>query len=132
MPETNAPEHHPPRRYSARLEHCWLPVSMPGAVCVTCRTSPGTPTPAKRAAMTAPEARSTETPPRDVDPATLARIDAAAQRAGLSRSVLLRELLARYADEQQSGALTDQQVEAFGSSVRDLLDGDTRAAAWRR
>ena len=69
---------------------------------------------------------------RDVDPATLARIDAAAQRAGLSRNVLLRELLARYADEQQSGALTDQQVEAFGSSVRDLLEGDTRAAAWRR
>ena len=69
---------------------------------------------------------------RDVDPATLARIDAAAQRAGLSRNMLLRELLARYADEQQSGALTDQQVEAFGSSVRDLLDEDTRAAAWRR
>ena len=69
---------------------------------------------------------------RDVDPATLARIDAAAQRAGLSRNVLLRELLARYADEQESGALTDQQVEAFGSSVRDLLDEDTRAAAWRR
>ena len=69
---------------------------------------------------------------RDVDPATLARIDAAAQRAGLSRNVLLRELLASYADEQQGGALTDQQVEAFGSSVRDLLDEDTRAAAWRR
>ncbi len=69
---------------------------------------------------------------RDVDPATLARIDAAAQRAGLSRNVLLRELLASYADEQESGALTDQQVEAFGSSVRDLLDEDTRAAAWRR
>jgi hypothetical protein len=69
---------------------------------------------------------------RDVDPATLARIDAAAQRTGLSRNVLLRELLARYADEQESGALTDQQVEAFGSSVRDLLEEDTRAAAWRR
>jgi hypothetical protein len=69
---------------------------------------------------------------RDVDPATLARIDAAAQRVGLSRNVLLRELLARYADEQESGALTDQQVEAFGTSVRDLLDEDTRAAAWHR
>lgn len=69
---------------------------------------------------------------RDVDPATLARIDAAAQRTGLSRNVLLRELLARYADEQESGALTDQQVEEFGSSVRDLLEEDTRAAAWRR
>ena len=69
---------------------------------------------------------------RNVDPATLARIDAAAQRTGLSRNVLLRELLARYADEQESGALTDQQVEAFGSSVRDLLEEDTRAAAWRR
>lgn len=69
---------------------------------------------------------------RDVDPATLARIDAAAKRTGLSRNVLLRELLARYADEQESGALTDQQVEAFGSSVRDLLDEDSREAAWRR
>jgi hypothetical protein len=46
--------------------------------------------------------------------------------------VLLRQLPARYADEQESGALTDQQVEAFGSSVRDLLEEDTRAAAWRR
>lgn len=69
---------------------------------------------------------------RDVDPATLARIDAAAQRTGLSRNMLLRELLARYADEQESGDLTDQQVEAFGSSVRDLLDEDTRTAAWHR
>lgn len=69
---------------------------------------------------------------RDVDPATLARIDAAAQRQGLSRNLLLRELLARYAAEQETGALTDQQVESFGSSVRDLLDEDTRAAAWRR
>jgi hypothetical protein len=69
---------------------------------------------------------------RDVDPATLARIDAAAQRTGLSRNALLRELLARYAAEQESGALTDQQVEAFGSSVRDLLEEGTRAAAWRR
>ena len=69
---------------------------------------------------------------RNVDPATLARIDAAAQRSGLSRNVLLRELLARYADEQESGALTDQQVELFGASVRDLLEEDLRAAAWRR
>ena len=69
---------------------------------------------------------------RDVDPATLARIDAAAQRTGVSRNALLRELLARYADEQDSGALTDEQIEAFGSSVRDLLDDDIRAAAWHR
>ena len=69
---------------------------------------------------------------RDIDPATLARIDAAAQRSGVSRNALLRELLARYADEQESGALTDEQVEAFGSSVRDLLDDDVRVAAWRR
>ena len=39
---------------------------------------------------------------RDIDPATLARIDAAAQRTGVSRNTLLRELLARYADEQES------------------------------
>ena len=69
---------------------------------------------------------------RDVDPATLARIDAAAQRTGVSRNALLREVLARYADEQESGALTDEQIEAFGSSVRDLLDDDVRVAAWRR
>jgi hypothetical protein len=69
---------------------------------------------------------------RDIDPATLARIDAAAQRTGVSRNALLRELLARYADEQESGALTDEQIEAFGSSVRDLLDDDVRVAAWRR
>jgi len=69
---------------------------------------------------------------RDVDPATLARIDAVARRAGVSRNVLLRELLTRYADEQESGALTDEQIDAFGSSVRDLLDDEARAAAWRR
>jgi hypothetical protein len=69
---------------------------------------------------------------RDIDPATLARIDAAAQRTGVSRNALLRELLARYADEQESGALTDEQIEAFGSSVRDLFDDDVRVAAWRR
>ena len=61
---------------------------------------------------------------RDVDPATLVRIDAAARRTGLSSNVLLRELLSRCADEQESGALTDEPVEAFGCSVRDLLEED--------
>lgn len=69
---------------------------------------------------------------RDVDPSALARIDAAAQRTGVSRNVLLKELLARYADEQAPGELTDDEVAAFGESVRDLLDEDRRAAAWRR
>lgn len=69
---------------------------------------------------------------RGIDPATLARIDAAAQRTGVSRNTLLRDVLARYADEQDSAALTDEQVEAFGCAVRDLLDDDTRTAAWRR
>ena len=69
---------------------------------------------------------------RDVDPSTLARIDAAAERTGVSRNTLLRELLARYADEQQPGDLTDEDVKAFGASVRDLLDEEQRAAAWRR
>lgn len=69
---------------------------------------------------------------RDVDPSALARIDAAAQRTGVSRNVLLKELLARYADEQMPGDLTDEQVSAFGDSVGDLLDEDLRAAAWRR
>lgn len=69
---------------------------------------------------------------RDVDPSALARIDAAAQRTGVSRNVLLKELLARYADDQTPGELTDEQVVAFGESVRDLLDDDRRADAWRR
>lgn len=69
---------------------------------------------------------------RDVDPSTLARIDAAAERTGVSRNTLLRELLARYAGEQQPDDLTDQDVAAFGASVRDLLDEEQRAAAWRR
>lgn len=69
---------------------------------------------------------------RDVDPSALARIDAAAQRTGVSRNVLLKELLARYADEQAPGELTDDEVAAFGESVRDLLDEDRRAAPWRR
>lgn len=69
---------------------------------------------------------------RDVGPSTLARIDAAAQRTGVSRNVLLQELLARYADQQDSGELTDDEVAAFGESLRDLLDEDLRAAAWRR
>lgn len=69
---------------------------------------------------------------RDVDPSALARIDAAAQRTGVSRNVLLKELLARYADEQAPDELTDDEVAAFGNSVRDLLDEDRRASAWRR
>jgi hypothetical protein len=67
-----------------------------------------------------------------VDPSALARIDAAAQRTGVSRNVLLEELLARYADEQTPGDLTDEQVAAFGASVRELLDEGRRADAWRR
>ncbi len=68
---------------------------------------------------------------RDVDRSTLARIDAVAERTGVSRNTLLRELLASYADEQESGELTDEQVAGFGASVRDLLDDDVRQAAWR-
>lgn len=69
---------------------------------------------------------------RDIDAATLARIDAAAERSGVSRNTLLRELVASYAHDQQVGGLTDEQVKAFGRSVRDLLDEDLRTAAWRR
>lgn len=69
---------------------------------------------------------------RDVDPATLARIDAAAERTGVSRNVLLRDLLSRYAHQQEQGDLTDEQVATFGESVRDLLDDERRAEAWRR
>ena len=50
----------------------------------------------------------------------------------MSRNVLLKELLARYADDQTAGELPDEQVAAFGESVRDLLDDDRRADAWRR
>lgn len=69
---------------------------------------------------------------RDVDPSTLARIDAAAERTGVSRNTLLRELLARYADEEQPSDLTDEDIAEFGTSVRGLLDEERRAAAWRR
>lgn len=69
---------------------------------------------------------------RDIDPATLARIDAAAERTGVSRNTLLKELLTTYAHDQAVGGLTDEQVTAFGESVRDLVDEDFRAAAWRR
>ena len=69
---------------------------------------------------------------RDVDGATLARIDAEARRVGVSRNVLLRDLLTRYAQEQPVEDLTDDEVAAFGDSVRGLLDDDLRAAAWRR
>lgn len=73
-----------------------------------------------------------DVPIRDVDPATLARIDAAAERTGVSRSTLLKELLTTYAHDQEVGELSDEQVAAFGESVRDLLDEDFRATAWRR
>lgn len=69
---------------------------------------------------------------RDIDPATLARIDAAAERSGVSRNTLLKQLLATYAHDQDVGGLSDDQVIEFGESVRDLLDEDFRAAAWRR
>lgn len=69
---------------------------------------------------------------RNVDPSTLTRLDAAAERTGVSRNVLLRELLTRYADEQDPASLTPAQVTAFGASVADLLDDDFRAVAWRR
>ncbi len=35
-------------------------------------------------------------------------------------------------DEQQPDDLTDEDITAFGASVRDLLDEEQRAAAWRR
>lgn len=66
---------------------------------------------------------------RDVGKATLARIDAVAQRTGVSRNLPLRELLAHYAHEQESGALTDEQVDAFGSSVGDLFDEGIRCGS---
>ncbi len=69
---------------------------------------------------------------RNVDPATLARLDAAAQRSGVSRSALLRGLLARYAADQDGGMLTEGQLAAFGDSVSALVDEDARAAAWQR
>lgn len=69
---------------------------------------------------------------RDVDPITLARLDATAQRTGVSRNALLRQLLARYAEEQALEPLSDAEVTAFGDSVQDLRDEDVRAAAWRR
>lgn len=69
---------------------------------------------------------------RDVDQATLARIDAAANRKGVSRNTLLRGLLVEYARGQEEGGLSDDEVAAFGSSVQDLLDPRRRDEAWRR
>lgn len=69
---------------------------------------------------------------RDIDPVILARLDAVAQRRGVSRSVLLRDLLARFADEQRAEPLTDAEVAAFGGSIRGLGDAQVREVAWRR
>lgn len=68
---------------------------------------------------------------RNVEASTLDRIDAAADRVGVSRNALLREVLARYADEQAPQELTDQDVAAFGASVSELLDEGARERAWR-
>lgn len=69
---------------------------------------------------------------RDIDSATLARIDAVATRTGQSRNALLRQLLAEFAHAQPEGVLTDEEVSRFGESTRALLDDELRAAAWRR
>jgi len=69
---------------------------------------------------------------RDIDPAILSRIDAAARRRGVSRNALLRELLSRYAEEQRPEPLTDAQVAAFGDAVGGLGDEQRRQGVWRR
>jgi plasmid stability protein len=69
---------------------------------------------------------------RDLDPATLSRLDAVAARSGQSRNALLRTILTEYAHRQPDGDLSSEEIEAFTTSTRLLLDQEQRAAAWRR
>jgi hypothetical protein len=69
---------------------------------------------------------------RDLDAALLARIDAAAQRQGLSRNALLRALLLRFAEEQDAEPLTDDEVARFGAAAQHLTVPARREDAWRR
>jgi plasmid stability protein len=69
---------------------------------------------------------------RDIDPATLSRLDAVAARTGQSRNALLRRILRDYAHRQPEGVLSAETVDAFAVSTRPLLDDDLRAEAWQR
>jgi plasmid stability protein len=69
---------------------------------------------------------------RDIDPATLSRLDAVAARSGQSRNALLRRILTDYAHQQPDGDLSPDEIEAFAASTRRLLDERQRAAAWQR
>jgi plasmid stability protein len=69
---------------------------------------------------------------RDLDPATLSRLDAVAARSGQSRNALLRTILTEYAHRQPEGDLSSDEIDAFASSTHRLLDEEQRAAAWRR
>lgn len=69
---------------------------------------------------------------RDIDPATLSRLDAVAARSGQSRNSLLRRILTDYAHQQPEGDLSPEEIEAFAASTRRLLDDELRSAAWQR
>lgn len=43
-----------------------------------------------------------------------------------------RHRLARSSQSIDTGRLTDEDIAAFAASVRELLDEDARAGAWRR
>lgn len=69
---------------------------------------------------------------RGLDAATVARFDAAARRAGISRNAWLQARLAELAEELPADELSDRDVADFGHAVSDLLDPDFRATMWQR
>ena len=64
---------------------------------------------------------------RDVPEEVVAFLDAKAQSNGQTRAEYLRRLLA----DQQSPALTRDQLERFAERTSDLGNPEVMAAAWR-
>jgi hypothetical protein len=64
---------------------------------------------------------------RDVPDDIVEALDANAKRTGQTRAEYLRRLLA----DQQSPALTREQLNRFAERTSDLRDPEVMAAAWR-
>jgi hypothetical protein len=70
---------------------------------------------------------------RDVSEETLAELDAAAARAGISRVEYVRRTLAAEADRSARGAmspLTQDDWKQLGGLIADLADDDVMRGAW--
>jgi hypothetical protein len=67
---------------------------------------------------------------RDVPADDLARVDRAANRAGVSRAEYLRRLIAGQV-EPPAGRATMAQLERFGAAIAGVADADLMARAWR-